>query len=411
MNLRFFQLLLVWLASCLAMVPLSATARPLTPASDAEVVQTLPTDSATRRAEREQRQALARSPRDPVLAVAAAESYLNLARAQGDARAAGLALGALQAWEGAAQVPTEVLVMRATVAQYLHDFASAEAMLRRAVQQQPSHPQAWLTPATVQRVGGNYAASDGSCEGVLRSGQRLHGLACLAENQSLRGDQDAARKQFQQLLQSPRLAPGTQQWLLTSLAELEARAGRPDAARAAWLQAMALGASGYTLDAYVDFLLDQGEPKTVIGLLEKPGSPSDAALLRLAIAAKQTADPRAAGWRTEMAARIEASRARPGGAATHAREQARFALDVLNHPADALALARENLKLQREPVDLGLLARTAAVQAKPAERARAKTLKKARILQAQFVLPLLEFGFGAGALSLKFCWPRCSACL
>ena len=311
-----------------------------------------------------------------MLAVAAAESYLDLARAQGDARAAGLALGALQAWEGAAQAPTEVLVMRATVAQYLHDFSGAEAMLKRAVQQQPSHPQAWLTLATVQRVRGDYAASDASCEGVLRSGQRLHGLACLAENQSLRGEQDAARAQFQQLLQTLRLPAGTQQWLLTSVAEMEARAGRPDAARAAWLQATALGPSGYTLDAYVDFLLDQGEPKTVIALLKsKAESPSDGALLRLAIAGKQTADPRAAAWRNEMAARIKASRARPGekgAGATHAREQARFALDVLNHPADALALARENLKLQREPVDVGLLARTAAAQTKPAERARAE---------------------------------------
>ncbi|MBC7727868.1 MAG: hypothetical protein H7242_09680, partial [Microbacteriaceae bacterium] len=373
MNLRFFQLLLFCLAPCLAMSPLSSNARPLTPASDTEVVQTLPTDNTTRRAERAQRQALARSPRAPVLAVAAAESYLNLARAQGDARAAGLALGALQTWEGAAQVPTEVLVTRATVAQYLHDFSGAEAMLKRAVQQQVNHPQAWLTLATVQRVGGHYAASDASCEGVLRSGQRLHGLACLAENQSLRGEQDAARAQFQQLLQTPRLPSGTQQWLLTSVAEPEARAGRPDAARAAWLQAVALGASGYTLDGYLDFLLDQGEPKAVLALLTpKVESPGDAALLRLAIAGKQTADPRAVGWRTEMAARIEASRVRPGGAATHAREQARFALDVLNHPGEALALARENLKLQREPVDLGLLARTAAAQTKPAERARAE---------------------------------------
>ena len=368
MNIRFTVVM-----ACFALCHVHGEARPLSPTSDAQVVQTLPTDSATRRAERQQRQALARSPRDPLLAVAAAESYLDLARAQGDARAAGLALGALQAWEGAAQVPTEVLVMRATVAQYLHDFLGAEAMLKRAVQQQPNHPQAWLTLATVQRVRADYAASDASCEGVLRSGQRLHGLACLAENQSLRGEQDAARAQFKQLLQTPRLPAGTQQWLLTSLAELEARAGRPDAARAAWLQATALGPSGYTLDAYLDFLLDQGEPKTVLALLNpKTESPSDAALLRLSIAGKQTADPRAAAWRSEMAARIEASRARPGGAATHAREQARFALDVLNHPADALALARENLKMQREPVDLGLLARTAAAQSKPADRARAE---------------------------------------
>ena len=50
---------------------------------------------------------------------------------------------------------------------------------------------------------------------------------------------------------------------------------------------------------------------------------------------------------------------RPGARATHAREQAMFALWVDNKPVAALALARENVRKQREPLDLLVLAHAA----------------------------------------------------
>lgn len=343
---------------CTAAMAATATlAAPLTPQSDAEVVERLSADSAARRQQREQRRALARSPRDPAVAVAAARAYLDLARRHGDARAAGLALGALRAWDDKADAPADVIVMQATLAQYLHDFAEAERLLQRALALAPRHPQALLTAATIARVRGDLAASDARCQVLRASGQRLHGDACLAENASLRGDHDAARAEFERLLQA---APdAARAWLATSLAELEQRAGRGDAARAAWQRALALAPGGYARMAYADFLLEQGDPTAVVALLERDAD-NDAALLRLAIAGRNVGDARAAAWRRDLAARIAAARERPGAAATHAREQARFALDVQGDPRRALALARTNLELQREPADLLLLARVAA---------------------------------------------------
>ena len=56
-----------------------------------------------------------------------------------------------------AAAPPAVLVMRATVAQFLHDFDAAEATLKSALALQPGNAQGWLTLATLLRVRGRYA--------------------------------------------------------------------------------------------------------------------------------------------------------------------------------------------------------------------------------------------------------------
>ncbi len=51
---------------------------------------------------------------------------------------------------------------------------------------------------------------------------------------------------------------------------------------------------------------------------------------------------------------------RARGDTVHRREEARFALWLDDDPARALALARENWDVQREPADLRILAEAAA---------------------------------------------------
>jgi hypothetical protein len=95
---------------------------------------------------------------------------------------------------------------------------------------------------------------------------------------------------------------------------------------------------------------------------------ADAPLLRLAIAASQAGDARADAWQTEQARRFAASAARPEAARTHAREQALFALRVAKQPELALRLAQDNLRQQREPIDLLIMADAARAQAGAAQR-------------------------------------------
>ncbi|RYZ11017.1 MAG: hypothetical protein EOO24_07510 [Comamonadaceae bacterium] len=376
----FSAWLVLALGAALAWTP-RAQAAPFTPSDDAQIVETLPSVAGwslkTRRLKRE----LLQRPRDEATALEAATAYLDLARSQGDARYAGHSLGVLQAWEPlTAATPERILVMHATVTQFLHEFDRAESTLRLAIASHPDNAQAWLTLATLQRLRGRFAESDTSCRSLGALRQNLYALACLAENAALRGEPARARDTLRGLLASPAMrAPdqgASRAWLLTTLAEVEELAGRPDEAETAYREALKSGRDGYDQIAYADFLLARGRPAEVGPLLAAEAR-SDAVLLRLVIAARRSAGGGNASFerdRAELQARFDAAAERPGAAAVHAREQALFALDVRDDPAAALRLARLNVELQREPVDLVLLARAATAAGDAAARDEVRSL-------------------------------------
>ncbi|MGQ2997431.1 hypothetical protein [Variovorax sp.] len=362
-----------------------ALAAPRVPASDDEVVEKLPVIAGWLDAQRKLRRELAQRPGDETTAIEAATTYLDLARSQGDARYAGQAVAALQAWEATpiAQTPPAVLVMRATVAQFLHDFDGAETLLKAALARRPADPQGWITLATVLRVRGRYDESDATCRALGRVGPALYGVACLAENAGLRGNHAAARDALRGLLADPALAgapqAGTRQWLWTSIAEIEELAGRPAEADAAYRKALAAERSGYLLLAYSDFLQRAGRAGEIPSLLAKEAR-SDAVLLRLAIAHTQAGKPQASRAvvpeAEELRERFEAAALRPGTTAQHAREEAMFALDVQGDAKRAVELARLNVRLQREPIDLLVFARAASAAGDAAARDEAKALMR-----------------------------------
>jgi len=344
--------------AALALV-LPALAVPIVPTTDSEVIETLPAVSGNRADERRLKRDLAARPTDARVAAAAARHYLDQAHALGDPRFAGRALAALQAWPDAATAPTEVLLMQATVQQFLHDFEGAAAGLERLVQRKPGDAQAWLTLATVRRVQGRYAQSDAACAALGRIDAGVYGVACRAENDALRGQFHGARGSLAQLLATPRLPAATRGWLLTTLAELEARAGRSTEAEAAYRGALAAQAGdAYTVMSFADFLIDRQRDLEAIAQLA--GQPrTDAVLLRLAIAGTRANTPAGARDAREMRERITLSNERPDARLLHAREQAMFALWVDQQPQRALALARSNVTQQREPLDLLVLAQAA----------------------------------------------------
>ena len=359
----------------------SAASTPITPIHDDEVVEVLPPLAGSRAEQRRQRKLLASQPRDPVLALGIAKRYLDQAHELGDPRFAGMAMSAIGGWQDEATMPDGVLMMRATVQQYLHEFdasvRSLQSLLARPGQQ--PRPQAWLTLATVKRVQGRYADSDAACKQVAASGAELHAQACLAENAALRGNFDGARASFTRLLAGARQAASTQAWLTTSLAELEQRAGRAAAADTAYRAALELEPDAYATLSYADFLIEQRRPAEALALL-KSQTRSDAVLLRLAIAGAQANTPTAAADAAEMRERISLANERPDAKLFHGREQAMFALMVDHQPMLALGLARGNVAQQREPLDLLVLAQTAQASG------RADALQEARRLMSDIGL-------------------------
>ena len=350
----------------LTVAAFSAHATPIVPTHDDEVIDVLPAVNGNRAEERRLRQQLTSAPRDPALALAAAKRHLAQAHELGDPRFAGMALAALDPWKDEATTPDAVLLVRATIQQYLHEFdASAASLQRLLARPGESRPQAWLTLATVRRVQGRYADSDAACKQVARAGAALHANACAAENAALRGDAARARGAFNALLADRRLPAATQAWLTTSLAELEQRAGNAAAADAAFQATLRLAPDAYATIAYADFLIEQKRPAQALALL-KDQPRSDAVLLRQAIAGTQSGAATAAADVAEMRERIALANERPDAKVFHGREQAMFALAVDRDAKRALQLARGNVAQQREPLDVLVLTQAARATGEPA---------------------------------------------
>ncbi len=339
-----------------------AAATVVEPTRDDEVIERLPAVSGSRAELKRLRQQHAANPTVVAPAVLLARRYLDEARSQGDPRYAGLAFAVLAVWRTPATAPDDVLLLQATLQQFVHDFEPAAANLQRLVQRNPANAQAWLTLATVQRVQGRYAQSDLACAGLLAidaGPSALYARACQAENDSLRGEFQRARDSVGGLLGSSQLAAPARNWLLTTLAESEARAGRPAQAERAYQQAQAAQAEAYTALSYADFLL--GEKRPAEALAQLKGQPrTDAVLLRLAIAGTQLDSAQARRDVAELRQRMALANQRPEARTTHAREGAMFALWIDKSPRRALDLARENVKHQREPLDLLVFAQAAA---------------------------------------------------
>ncbi len=297
---------------------------------------------------------VATGPRD---ALRAARAYLEAAREQGDARFAGLALGALQAWRQPQRDPLDIVVMQATVAQHVHDFERAAKLLQTALGRDPRQAQGWLTLATVRRVQGRLAASDAACARLAAAGQPVYGAACLAENRALRGDTDAARVAFERLLASSRNA-ALSAWLRVSLAQACELAGEPAVAEVHYRRALTLFPTPFARLALADLLLAGRRPAEAASVLDGM-PPGDAVLLRRAIAARALGRDDALELARRLGDRFDAASAR-GDDGSHLRERARHALALAGDAGKARRLARRNLDRQREPADWLILAQAHA---------------------------------------------------
>jgi len=355
----------VWLALLLASA-LPASAEPLVPKSDAEIVQRLPyrIDAA----ERARRAALARDPAQLPLAVANARAALTRARVHGDPRELGAAQAALSPWWARADAPAEAVLLRARVLQARHEFDLAQADLRGLLARADLAPelraQALLDAAAIHQLRAELAEARALCT-QLQPLAPLPAAACLAELASLSGAAPAAAQALARLDTGRMPAP----WLALMRAELAERLGDEAAAPALLRLALAGADEVYTRAAFADWLLAHSRAAEALALIERSpdaDAEADALLLRRVIALRQLgrATPLVETLRERLAA---ADRREPG---RHAREQARFALDVDNRPREALRLAEANWALQREPADAVLLLRAALAAGRAGDAAK-----------------------------------------
>jgi tetratricopeptide (TPR) repeat protein len=338
----------------------SAVSAPYLPADDGVVLETLPEkgDPGQRELKR-MRVALAAAPREPGAAIVVAQRAVDVSRASGDPRFLGQAQAALAPWWSAPDAPPAVVLLRATIRQRQHDFDGALTDLDRLLKADPRAAQARLMRATVLTVVGRHADAQADCIALARVAAPLVVAGCMAPPTSLSGGAERAYAELLRALAKPGTDAGLVEWALTLAAEIAQRRGDAAAAERHFRAALALDPrDDYLKGAYADFLLDTGRPREVLPLLADDVK-NDGLLLRLLLAEQQLADQRGAflAHRAEMAARFDAARRR--GDSLHRREEARFRLAVEGDAAGALALARDNWIVQREPADLRILAESA----------------------------------------------------
>ncbi len=329
-----------------------ADAAPRKPTDDAEVIERLPVraNDGTTRELAELRRAQSAAGQNPQLAAQLAERYFDLAMARGDPRYVGYAEAVVARF--AEPLPPSLRVVRGLSRQYRHDFAGALDDFAAALGQDPDFATAHAWRGAIFLVQADYVAAQKECEALQRLDRAVLQSACTGLVQAYGGKLDSAYQTLQAALAKAG-DPGNRLWLLTHLGEVAEWRGKPDLAEKHYRDALALGRDDvYLLAAWGDFLLDAGRPQDVLKQLAGWES-SDNLLLRLAEAEAAVKGANAARLAQMLDDRFAAAKQR--GDTTHQAEEARYQLRLRGNAKEALRLAAENYRVQREPRDARIL--------------------------------------------------------
>jgi tetratricopeptide (TPR) repeat protein len=343
----------------------AALAEPVRPRDDATVLMTIPVGQSRSASELRLTSAeLSRDPENLSVALRAARLAIEQGRLWSDPRRYGEAQAALAPWWSAPKPPEDVRVLRAVIQQALHDFPAALADLDAVLEKSPRNAQARLTRAFVRLAVGDIAGAREDCRSLPLAVGLLPAAACRARVAALSGSREEAYTSLSRSVARDNAADRTVlRFALVILADIAQGLGRDDDADRHFSTAVAVGEPDVPLlAAMADHLLDRDRALDVLYLLDGKGD-ADALVLRRAIAAKRTNDPRLGQWSATLNEGFAA--AKQAGVRTHLREEARFRLEVEGDAVAALPLAIENWSTQKEIADARLLLECAAAARRP----------------------------------------------
>lgn len=346
-----------------------AIAKPIIPNDDSQVLETLATKalpSAQQEAIRSARERWRADPQNIDVAAKLARLYIGESRRSADPRYLGYAEAVLEPWtKQSTRMPIPIRVLKATIAQRNHQFKFALSEIAVVLKQAPMEPEALLMRATIQQVQADYEGARESCKSLYSLSTLMIGMVCTAQVDGLTGQAESAFQRISKLvnIQQAGLTPEIAEWMLSTQVELAQRIGREEDVSKGFNRLMEGGyASPETKAAYADWLIKHQRFQDVITLTSKEIK-DDGLLLRLAIAEVALHLPSAEVHRNLLKDRFAAARLRGDG--VHQREEARFTLELLHQPIQALALAQKNWTVQREPADAHVLLAAAIAAHQP----------------------------------------------
>lgn len=255
-------------------------------------------------------------------------------------------------------VDAETLVTAAFVAQSRHEFARADGLLERALHINPRNNEARLLRASIHLVRGEAAAAGRAC-GQLQDVTPLVFLTCKARVAAATGDHAPALTRLSGVLNAidlQRLPSDLAAWSFSVAGDLAAAAGESRQAVTYYRRSLKLAERTQVRAALVDVHLSESDYDDAWQALES-GSQALPLLVRQLITAKRLG--RLHELQTELTTvQLEFEEWIAQEDWLHAREMARFFIDVIEKPALARRLSLINIGLQREPEDLRLEYRT-----------------------------------------------------
>lgn len=286
------------------------------------------------------------------------------ARSLGDTALLRRADESLKPWADAKAPPIKILLIRANIQQIDHRFDEALNDLDQVIARSPINPQARLSRAFILSTIGQAQKAAEDCA-ALRPGISVYiRETCRARVSGLTGAIDEAATRMTALIGAVQATSETERLFALSVAsDLVERRGDAETAEQFYKEMQALDPdSTYMRAAYSDFLIAQdrlAEARDIIG-----DAPHTEALLLLRVLAA-TGDGDAAAKNAAQALSIRMAVDRAELDYSHAREYARFALDHLQEADLALEMARENWRVQKEPIDARMLVRAARAAGAP----------------------------------------------
>lgn len=289
----------------------------------------------------------------------------RVAAETGEPRAYGHTLALLERWPEGRPRPALIHVLSAAVLQHNHEFPEALAELISALAIEPNNAQAHLMRAQISLVTADYDTARESCLALRTLIRYPLAMNCQAQLDGVTGRAEQALAQVNDMLQRKgELSPQDHLELNITAAGIAHRLGRVADAERHYVAALQVSpASGYTLVNYAALLIENRRFDDVVSLLdsldEGAMSTEMQILLAEALSARQDMHSRDRAQALTLAIQESFDAAVARGEGLPAKEFSRFALTLQQRPAEALAAARKNWALQKEPSDTLLLAQAA----------------------------------------------------
>ncbi len=349
------QFRLVGSLGCIAVIATMASvtfADPYIPADNNEVLETLPRELLSSRDELTTlRRRLANDPKNPELAAVVASLYLQLGKRESDPRFNGYAQAAIRPWWDDASPPAEILKLRAKLKERDHQYDEALVDLALHLQTQSQDVQAWIELANIYWVQGKYTEARQACDNLSKFAEPIETIICSVPILAVTGKADEAYASLTEILPTVRERwPAAVQWIVTQQAEIAQSLGRDEQAEGHYHEGLAGNPKDfYLLRAYADFLLDRGRNEEVLSLLREHTGDTGILLLAAIAARRSGQESLAAEWQTQLKSRFDETRLR--GDLPHGKFEARYELELVNDPQQALEVAAANWQLQKAPRD------------------------------------------------------------